>query len=953
MLARLPMRRYVRRLSLLTIAVALIALLPSLYRPAQASINTRILDDTQADFSKGNFQRTAISSGPSPTLPEFLNNDADGYIQLAAVGSLKPWTRAAQTLPEPLSSFGVTTIRNRLYTVAGAVDSQVKSISDAVYWTKVDQTNGTFLNHGFTEATKPVSSTITNPLWVNDPLTSVRAFMNSAPATAPPSCATENIQGRRAPAVASLTTDSGTDYIYSIGGAFQPNSACSSNPITSPVVQIGSVTATTGDIAWSSNPDNYLPSPDVRVFDTLTVGTGAYAFGVAGATATIMHTRNGDAYLYVIGGMISNVYVTLNTSNGSMITPAVFYTRVNTTTGALQHPTDTTSLTPWARTVDVPVPGTDTGIFNHTAMVSRATVDTSTGGTTSQEAIYVTGGYTKYAGNVSTAANAAVYRATADEATGAITWVTALNPPIDTNVSMDIPRGESAGFAYGSKLYIIGGRPNYTGAPLATISTGVHDDNLNMLPLFGSATPEYFTGGVGAADVIASADAVYGLSAAVIPSLPAQGATKPANAAWGYALGGNTTASGSLTSQIYFGGIGGENETASATRAPEGWYYSQVHDIRIKLSNDTEDKAKVLAFIWNAQVDRTLGKNPTADLHIEFRRTENLPCNDTAFYGPNTEWQSLDGDSTTSFYSLGGIQTNRFDFTKAFATSPPTATCFQYRVFMTQNGSNAGMPITPGDRSVTPKLFKVALETSEAFDADLQINAFEIGPNAQGQIETFSLKIMNLNGVPLYTALPNSDFPVVLCVAYSATDPNVALTVPTLPAKPLSTSNPRLECAPVWRNIPKAWAKPSEVLWLNSDIGWQTNRDNVDPGAPKTDDPINVLKAFNTPGYYAVAAIIDPFGLVPEGGGGKANNCGENLNGGQPLIRRFQIKAIKPDTAFPAPVTLPQTPDIPPTPTPTPTGTGTGTPTPTPTGTGTGTPTPPVDNSVYLPMVVR
>ena len=175
------------------------------------------------------------------------------------------------------------------------------------------------------------------------------------------------------------------------------------------------------------------------------------------------------------------------------------------------------------------------------------------------------------------------------------------------------------------------------------------------------------------------------------------------------------------------------------------------------------------------------------------------------------------------------------------------------------------------------------------------INTFAIGPNASGQIETFDLRIVNLNGSVANTVAANSDFPVVLCVAYSATDPNVPLILPTLPIT--NDADNRVDCASVYRWIPSSWTTPGQVLWLNGDVDWRANFDNV-VGSVKADAPVNVLTVFDTPGYYAVAALIDPFGSVTEGGRGKANNRGENLNNDAPLIRRFQISS----TLTPGPI---------------------------------------------------
>ena len=937
MLHRLSVRQHVRHLSLLVITVILLLVLSNLNHATAALGSFKTLDDTQADFASGSFQRTAISSGTSTAF-----NDGDGLLQLAAVGTLKPWG-STTSLPIPLGKLGVTTIGNRLYTVGGASTNQ--PFVDSVFWATTDQATGAFPPHDFTETTKPTGSNLADAYWINDPLLPTPAFMSQAPHL---DCTTEVIQGRSAPAVASLVTGANTGYIYAIGGAFQPTSTCSTNPLTSPVVQIGTVIAN-GDISWQSTQANYLPSQDLSIFEDWAsptpFGLDNKALGVQGATASILRTRTGTAYLYVIGGRI--IYHS-QSRDGAMVTPAVFYTRLNQSTGALEYPLADTNYyigSPWVRTTNVPVnavysgsapnPG-DLGLYDHTAMVSRATVSSTTA-TTTTEAIFVTGGYTTYDQNVPSAANQAVFRAIANEATGALQWETQLNPPSTNTVSTDVQRGNPGGFAYGGKLYVIGGVPTNSGAaPVDTVSTALHDDSLNILPLFPGTSSEYFIGGN---DTKVINNPVSGLGAAVIQAV---GAT---NAAWGYAIGG-FDASNAPTTQIYRGAIGGEDVATATKRAPEGWYYSRFHNIQLG-TDAAKTEARVLSIRWSTIIDRAPATgNPYADLTIQFRRTRILPCDEAAFV--NSPWMTLDADGGTSpFNSIEGIAANRVEFKTAFPTEDSIATCFQYRVALTQNGNTGGVPNAAVNASVSPKLYKVEIETSEPYDPDLMINNFEIGPNANGQIETFDLKIVNFNGSVANTVAADVvEFPVVLCVAYSATDPNVPLVLPTLPITTTGGTNSRVDCAWVYRWIPGSWTTPGQVLWLNGRNGWHTNFANIVGNLP-ADELVNVPTVFNTPGYYAVAAMIDPFGVVAEGGGGKANNRGENLNNDAPLIRRFQIKAIQLDPEIiNTPTPDPPVPDVPPVPT-------TATPSPSPTTTPTATPTPDPNRKVNLPLIER
>ena len=690
-------RPSVRHLSLLTVSALLLLVLSNLTH-ATALGSFKTLDDTQTDFALGSFERTAISSGTSTTF-----NDGDGLLQLAAVGALKPWQFDSTGLPIPLGNPGVTTIGNRLYTVGG---TSTTGFVDSAFWATASQATGAFLTHGFTETNKPTGSTLAGNSWINDPLPQTNAFMYPAPHS---SCLTEVIQARGAPAVTSLVTGANTGYIYAIGGAFQPT--CNPNVLTSPVVQIGNVTAN-GDISWQSSQANYLPSQDLPIFENWAsptfTGLRANALGVQGATASILRTNTGTAYLYVIGGLISYY----DGAPHDLVTPAVFYTRLNQSTGALEYPlADMTYYvdSPWVRTANVPVnlvygvsapnPG-DLGLYNHTAMVSRATVS-SISATTTTEAIFVTGGYTTYDPINPSTANQTVFRATiADEATGAIQWETQLNPPNSNTVSTDGPRGNPAGFAYGGKLYVIGGVPtNASAAPVGTVSTALHDDSLNILPLFpvvpGSTTSlDYFIGGLsGATNVI---NPVSGLGAAVIQAAGA------ANTAWGYAIGG-FDATNVPTTQIYRGALSGEGEATATKRAPAGWYYSRFHNIQLG-TDVAKTEARVLSIRWSTIIDRTA--NQQADLTIEFRRTRLLPCNESAF--ATSSWMTLDADGgATAFYSGDGTAANRVEFLTAFPSEDPIATCFQYRVALTQNGNTGGVPNAVVDSTATPKLYKV------------------------------------------------------------------------------------------------------------------------------------------------------------------------------------------------------------------------------------------------------
>ncbi len=897
MLERLPVRRHVRRLALLALALMALSALPNQPAAAQATI-TQPLDDTQADFAGGTFQRTAVNPGTVEGNP-FA--DQDGMLQLATVGFLNPWQVSAPGLPDALGSHGVTTLGNRLYTVGGAVGAAAAdAFTDAVYWATISPVNGNFVNHGLT--TPPGDATLVGDVWINDKLPAAIGL----PA-AECSSGDQSITSRRGPAVAGYATGETTGYIYAIGGAFKATQ-CSASILTSPVVQIGAVAAN-GDITWSALPANLLPSQDDLPSADLETQPGTRKFGVEGATASIV-SAGGNVYLYVIGGLSS--YLETGVAGDlikGLANKSVFYTKIDPATGALVNPLGQPG-SPWVRgknlpLADVGITSETAGIYNHTAMVSTAVVGVGSG-TVVRNAIFVTGGYTELAAGGTANANPFVFRATiVNEGTGEIRWDTKLNPArLNDNITTEGQgRGQAAGFAYSNKLYVLGGvadsDPGTT--PLSSVTTGAHDDSLSMLPLFGdNQNPIYFTGGDFTTPVI---NPVYGHGAAVLRATAQPGQATVDNSGWGYVVGG-FGADDQPTTEIFRGKVGGPGETAETRRIPDGWYYSRHFDIRLDGENSAKTEAKVLSIRWFTGIDRAANTN--ADVTVQFRRTKLFPCNDAAFTGAGTEWKQLDVDGTTSaLNSRNGF--NEVKLRDVFPAEDFNSSCFQYRVYMTQNGNNSdGTAIPAANPNISPRLFSVNVEKTNPGNPDLQLETFEIGPDAEGRISTFNLQIKNLNGdIASTIAAPVQEFPVVLCVA--RTELGAAPPTLTVPAMPVtiagdSDSDSRVDCAPIYRFVEGPQTQPGQVVAVN--LGWQANRDGEVPGYTQDQALLDVRAAFSRTGQYAVAVLIDPFDLVFEGGQVKANNRGENLNNGQPLIRTFTITKEGFETKLYLPVTL-------------------------------------------------
>jgi hypothetical protein len=298
-----------------------------------------------------------------------------------------------------------------------------------------------------------------------------------------------------------------------------------------------------------------------------------------------------------------------------------------------------------------------------------------------------------------------------------------------------------------------------------------------------------------------------------------------------------------------------------------------------------------VSITWFAGVDRA---NPNADLTVEFRRTRNLPCNEAAFTGTGTDWKTLDGDPSSNFHTQTGYKANEVLISTVPGLADPIASCLQFRVHMTQNGvTEEGVPIAAPNPALSPSLYRLAIQKIKPGDPDLYIESFSIGANASGQISTFDLKIKNLNGTLVTTsAVAGGQFPVVLCVDRRdlTASPNFAFTPPSLPI--VNDPDSRVNCAPLYRWIDPTETVPGQVFTLNTN--WRVNFNGYYTGKSQGDLMNPVLNAFTTKGHYAVTAMIDPFGVVTEGGSKKANNRGENLNSGQPLVRRFTITDATP-----------------------------------------------------------
>lgn len=974
-------RQWGRRLAPLALVMLIVGIVPNWPNASQAQsgIIDQALDDTQSDFVRGNFLGAAVSPDHRR---DVLSTDADGAVQLTPIGILNPWPLGG-LLPRGLADHGVAVVRDRLFTVAGAISD---GSTDAVYGVRIDQSTGNFIPHG--NEVNPDGRYVT-PNWTNDPLPPAQGSFYEA-------CTGTNLLTVRTnTAVASLDKGDGTGYIYAIGGiARLPSCGLLGTPtrlaeaMTVPTVQRGEVGAT-GIITWTGGNtliNAYLPSPLV-INDTPTSIYADHKLGIYKSQALVARAPNGKYFLYVMGGEIR--YPNFNfepdrTDRRSIATPAVFYTEIDPATGNFKHPLNSSTTAPWARTTNIPVlppaggdPAQTFGLYDHVATVARAVSGTGVNAVF-RDAIFIVGGYvdSNVAPNplLNSNRNPYVYLATIAN-DGSLSWDRTptrvgttqdnLDPPGTLVATEGNPVAALAGMAFNNKLYLIGGTtgPDNTNA-LDSVITGVYDGDFQFQPLLTDS--EFFVGRDQITPVL-PAKIAGPASATMQASAPANDPN--AAAAWAFVVGGQNEV-GELSDAIYTGRVGGVGETSTnAVRSRDAWYYSRYIDTSLERAGQDNSAARVLKIRWATEIDRS--SNANADIQLDFRyvRRSDLRCDAGAFDDILNPWFALDGDLNTSFRSHNLTTTNplnEVELEELFDGQEFNATCIQYRARITQNGVTDGTPNVPSNPAVTPRLLNISLEKTLPGYPDLRVlveSDFQVIVE-NGAFADIDLGLINLNGDNpddvTQTLAANhfgedGEIQVALCWSY---DPDQAPPDPEFPTLPW-TGTDRIPCAPVYTSINRLDLSPGASVTLSRFSEWLQNDPN-NSGIP-LDEPFGDLgELFLEPGYYKLAVIIDPTDLLNEGTNGELNNRLEQLNNGTPLIRSFQIGAdpvINP-TPRPTRTRLPAAPTLTPTldpSNPTQTNTPVGGPSVTPTvGIGTPTVTPePTDRRLFLPVIAR
>jgi hypothetical protein len=671
--------------------------------------------------------------------------------------------------------------------------------------------------------------------------------------------------------VAALDNGNNTGFIYVIGGLIRAVDGCDFlEEFTSSAVQIGVVDAS-GDITWSSA--TALPSGPIPGSTEPSTPRG-----VEQASATVVRTASGRAFLYLIGGL--STFVTIG--DPSTAERTVFYAQIDQSTGALG---------PWVRGEDVPVidPSPETtepiGIFDHAA-TAVTSVENSGAASLIRDGIVVYGGLVKPT-NLGLEANAFLYSATINPDSGAVTWDQ--DPGVNnTRVTLagSAQYGTSA-VSYNNKLYMIGGRV-IGGTPLATVQTAIFNDSLLIEPI-SAGSGDFFVGG--STNVLPNGgrrDAGVAVMEAVPP---ADNPSEGIGSAWVFGVGGADASSGSPF--IFRGRIGGE-EADTRLRASEGWYYSNVFDVTFQRQGQAARNARVLSIRWAAEVNRA--SNANADMVVQFRKTVRADptCPNESVFSTTAQsdrWITLDGDPASGFFSKSGSTTEPFNtvtLREVFGTEEFIATCFQYRVRFIQNGIDSNnRPIAGADPSGTPRLFAMLIEKVVAGSPDIRIPQGGFSADVQnGRMVGLTTVIQNLNlaGLPdTQDAGLDQDgsFYVHLCVAYAPPgQPAPTLDLPTLPL----ADGTRLPCMVAYYDVYKWQMRAGQSLAMVPS-GEQVWRD------PNTSAAIaDVRSLFSQPGSYKVAMLIDAWNYVAEGTAGEANNLGqEEYSGNQPQVLAFEI----------------------------------------------------------------
>ncbi|MGQ9875620.1 MAG: hypothetical protein ACUVSL_10165 [Chloroflexus sp.] len=810
---------------------------------------TEIIDNTQAEFASGVFQRTVVAATPaSPTNPDQI-----GAIELAPAGALNRnnWRTATAALPQALSDAPIVALDRYLFVIGGATspDAEAENRSSYVYRGIVDQESGeleaqaaSYPNGNDTFAAFPIE-----------------------PADPGPECDTPLAGRSRAGAVAVPAT-SGTNlgYIFVIGGSMY-DADCQTYDFSTNLVQRATVDASGDIIGWSAQDSWRFPTLD----DNGNIITGVDSIDLRGVqNVQVVHIRTsaGNDFIYAIGGLSIAPAQFLQED----IYPYVFYTKVNTN-GNLVHPTSAGSATVWAKLADLP----SFALHSGTAIAAKTT-RIENGVPVQKDAIFLLGGCTDIRCE---SLNTSVYRADIDPATGALTW-TNLVARTGSGSSQPISiqgRQGVTGISFNNRIYYVTGSIS-TGTPgaagaTATIPVAIYNDQFLLEDLTSSSN--YFVGFNENSDyVLPLPNRRLNASVALVPAVPPSSGSTQVNAAWMYVIGGSDQ-SNQPTNTIFIGGVGGANETNGTTRASEGWYYSQPFSVLTQ-----GETSRLLAMKWFADLNKPQ-TNPEADIRIQFRAVVTSGTCRESDFDPSTStsnpsrWRDLDGNSTDpGLRSQDGENVVRL--IDAFPNEEIKATCMQYRAQFIQD---------PGQNSYTPKLLYFAVEKVVAARPDILIETFNV-ETTNGSFTNITLKLKNLRNNNLsatrsvMAAVGGGGFFVDLCIAKRTNPSTPALTAVPAP-DPNAGPGATPVCATVSAQVPKEDMNPGATYTIPF-TNWVTANGGT---------PVDWNAIFGEPGTYDVGIVVDYNALTGEDAQGRSNNRGENVSPPNGIIRTVTITA--------------------------------------------------------------
>lgn len=389
----------------------------------------QIIDNTQADFASGTFQRTVVSAAPlSPAAP-----DVAGAIELAPVGKLNRsnWKLSAAQLPQPLSDAPVVALGRYLFVIGGATSPVANEAnrSNYIYRGVVNQVTGAF------ETRDPVPPG-------NDVFT---AF--TIPAVAPgPDCPPMAGRSRAGAVAVPATAGSNLGYIFIVGGSVY-NQDCRTYDFSTNIVQRATVDANGNIVStgWSA-PDSWRFRHLISMATSLLILT-RLTCSVCRMCSSFIRTSAGNDFIYAIGGLS----IPWDLLVAEQVYPYVFYTKVDATNGNLVHPTNSSSATVWAKLQDLQF-----DLHSGTAVASYAT-QIEGGAPVQKEAIFLLGGCTDLNCNT---LNTSIWRADVNPNTGVLTWTPQVGyagdttPPINVNIQ---GRQGVTGLSFNNRLYYVTG----------------------------------------------------------------------------------------------------------------------------------------------------------------------------------------------------------------------------------------------------------------------------------------------------------------------------------------------------------------------------------------------------------------------------------------------------------------------------------------------------------------